>query len=49
MDRYNERLVPGRPGSEARLVFGVGIVLILAAVVLLNGKPGEEKGEERTP
>lgn len=35
MDRYNERLVPGRPGSEARLVFGVGIVLILAAVGLV--------------
>ena len=35
MDRYNERLVPGRPGSEARLVFGVGIMLILAAVGLV--------------
>ncbi len=35
MDRYTERLVKGRPGSEARLTLGAGIFLILAACGLV--------------
>ncbi len=35
MDRYTERLVKGRPGSEAKLVFGLGILCILGAIGLV--------------
>ncbi len=35
MDRYNERLVRGKPGKEAGIVFGIGILLILSAAGLV--------------